>query len=298
MAATDESVLTVDEARRITAPLYDALNRPAENDVSALLARACHDDYRPYRTNQEFLTRDRLADVWRRAPRRSGSRRSVTRPGPAAPRRRRAAPRAVTASPGRHSPEPPTTPLRVCDQPCTSRSGGPSPPRTECRRTSPVSTYRLAKVSRTLPRGAASPRTAAAFRAGPRGPHEDLPSLSCWPCHTTEPDLLAGASPVKALVCSLVSRDSAAMQGAPHAGDAAAGPRGQFHANHTISRTSAIEPDVDPGPLGPGAAVHDVVDQVLGRGRVVAGEQVVAPAGPAADERVVQLDLGDAAVLR
>jgi hypothetical protein len=65
MAATDESVLTVDEARRITAPLYDALNRPAEKDVSALLARECHDDYRSYHTNQEFLTRDQLADVFR-----------------------------------------------------------------------------------------------------------------------------------------------------------------------------------------------------------------------------------------
>jgi predicted ester cyclase len=65
MAATNESVLTVDDARRITAPLYEALNRPAEKDVAALLARACHDDYRSYHTNQEFLTRDQLADVFR-----------------------------------------------------------------------------------------------------------------------------------------------------------------------------------------------------------------------------------------
>jgi predicted ester cyclase len=65
MATIDKPVLTVEEARRISAPLYDALNRPSEKDVSALLARACHDDYRSYDTNQDFLTRDQLADVFR-----------------------------------------------------------------------------------------------------------------------------------------------------------------------------------------------------------------------------------------
>jgi predicted ester cyclase len=49
----------------ISAPLCDALNRLSENDVSALLARACHDDYRSYDTNQDFVTRDQLADVFR-----------------------------------------------------------------------------------------------------------------------------------------------------------------------------------------------------------------------------------------
>jgi predicted ester cyclase len=56
--------VTVEEARRITAPLYEALNRPGEKDVSALLARACHDDYRSYHTNQDFMTRDQLAAVF------------------------------------------------------------------------------------------------------------------------------------------------------------------------------------------------------------------------------------------
>ena len=65
MATTDKPVLTVDEARRISAPLYDALNRPSEKDVSALLARACHDDYQSFHTNQDFLTRDQLVDVFR-----------------------------------------------------------------------------------------------------------------------------------------------------------------------------------------------------------------------------------------
>jgi hypothetical protein len=36
---------------------------------------------------------------------------------------------------------------QVWGQPCTSSSGGPSPPMTACRRTSPVSTYRLVNVS-------------------------------------------------------------------------------------------------------------------------------------------------------
>jgi predicted ester cyclase len=56
--------LTVEEARMISAPLYDALNRPSEKNVPALLARACHDDYRSYHTNEEFLTRDQLAAVF------------------------------------------------------------------------------------------------------------------------------------------------------------------------------------------------------------------------------------------
>lgn len=65
MATIDKQVLTVEQARRISAPLYDALNRPSEKDVSALLARACHDDYRSYHTNQDFRTRDQLADAFR-----------------------------------------------------------------------------------------------------------------------------------------------------------------------------------------------------------------------------------------
>src|SRR5437016_2477033 len=36
---------------------------------------------------------------------------------------------------------------QVWGQPCTSSSGGPSPPMTACRRTSPVSTYWLVNVS-------------------------------------------------------------------------------------------------------------------------------------------------------
>ncbi len=36
---------------------------------------------------------------------------------------------------------------QVCGQPCTSSNSGPSPPMTACRRTSPVSMYRLVNVS-------------------------------------------------------------------------------------------------------------------------------------------------------
>lgn len=53
--------LTVDEARSIVAPLYDALNRPAEKDIAALLAEACLPDYRSYSTNRDWLSRDQLS---------------------------------------------------------------------------------------------------------------------------------------------------------------------------------------------------------------------------------------------
>ncbi len=65
MDTSEKPALTLEEARRISAPLYDALNRPGEKDVSALLARACHDDYQSFHTNQDFLTRDQLVDVFR-----------------------------------------------------------------------------------------------------------------------------------------------------------------------------------------------------------------------------------------
>ena len=64
-APTTASTLTVEAARRIVGPLYDALNRPNEKDVAALLARACHPDYRSYSTNEKWLTRDELVDVFK-----------------------------------------------------------------------------------------------------------------------------------------------------------------------------------------------------------------------------------------
>jgi predicted ester cyclase len=48
----------------IVAPLYDALNEPARKDVKALLAKAANPDYRSYSTNEDWLTRDQLADVF------------------------------------------------------------------------------------------------------------------------------------------------------------------------------------------------------------------------------------------
>jgi predicted SnoaL-like aldol condensation-catalyzing enzyme len=59
------STLTVEEAQTITAPLYDALNQPAKKDVAALLARATLPDYRSYYTNEDYLSRDQLADVFK-----------------------------------------------------------------------------------------------------------------------------------------------------------------------------------------------------------------------------------------
>jgi predicted SnoaL-like aldol condensation-catalyzing enzyme len=57
--------LTITEARTIVAPLYDALNQPSKKDVGALLAKAAHPDYRSYHTNEDFLTRDQLTDIFK-----------------------------------------------------------------------------------------------------------------------------------------------------------------------------------------------------------------------------------------
>jgi predicted SnoaL-like aldol condensation-catalyzing enzyme/ketosteroid isomerase-like protein len=64
-AAGAASSLTIEEARRIVAPLYDALNQPGKKDVAALLAMAANPDYRSYHTNTEWLTRDQLTEVFK-----------------------------------------------------------------------------------------------------------------------------------------------------------------------------------------------------------------------------------------
>ena len=63
--AVAASMLTIEEARRIVAPLYDALNQPGKKDVAALLAKACNPDYRSYGTNEDWLTREQLAEVFK-----------------------------------------------------------------------------------------------------------------------------------------------------------------------------------------------------------------------------------------
>ena len=57
--------LTVERARQITAPLYDALNQPQKKDVHALLAQACHPDYKSYWTNEEGVTREQLVEIFK-----------------------------------------------------------------------------------------------------------------------------------------------------------------------------------------------------------------------------------------
>ena len=57
--------LTVERARTIVAPLYDALNQPQKKDVHALLGQACHADYKSYSTNDEWLSRDALGEVFK-----------------------------------------------------------------------------------------------------------------------------------------------------------------------------------------------------------------------------------------
>jgi predicted ester cyclase len=56
--------LTVEQARVIVAPLYEALNEPTKKDVPALLAKAANPDYRSCSTNSDCLSRDQLAGVF------------------------------------------------------------------------------------------------------------------------------------------------------------------------------------------------------------------------------------------
>jgi len=58
--------LSVDEARSIVSPLYDALNQPASKDVAALLAKSCHPNFRSYSTNEEWRSREQLAEAFTR----------------------------------------------------------------------------------------------------------------------------------------------------------------------------------------------------------------------------------------
>ena len=57
--------LTTEKARIIVAPFYDALNEPAKKAVAALLAKAAHSDYQSYHTNEEWLSREQLADIFK-----------------------------------------------------------------------------------------------------------------------------------------------------------------------------------------------------------------------------------------
>jgi predicted ester cyclase len=56
--------LTVEQARAIVTPLYEALNEPTKKDVPALLAKAANPDYRSCSTNSDCLSRDQLAGVF------------------------------------------------------------------------------------------------------------------------------------------------------------------------------------------------------------------------------------------
>ncbi len=49
----------------MVASLYDAPNEPSKKDVAALLANAANPDYRSHSTNEDWLTRDQLAGVFK-----------------------------------------------------------------------------------------------------------------------------------------------------------------------------------------------------------------------------------------
>jgi predicted ester cyclase len=64
-SAQPQTNLTPDQARRIVAPLYDALNQPLKKDVSALLSQAANPDYLSCSTNQDCLGRDALVSQFK-----------------------------------------------------------------------------------------------------------------------------------------------------------------------------------------------------------------------------------------
>jgi predicted ester cyclase len=65
MTSTDDAIaLTVEQARKIVAPLYEALNEPSKKNLAVLLEQAAHADYKSYHTNEDWLSRDQLADVF------------------------------------------------------------------------------------------------------------------------------------------------------------------------------------------------------------------------------------------
>jgi predicted ester cyclase len=67
MTSTDEmKALTIEDARKIVAPMYESFNEPSKKDVAALLAKAVHPEYRSYHTNEDSLSRDQLADAVKR----------------------------------------------------------------------------------------------------------------------------------------------------------------------------------------------------------------------------------------
>ena len=57
--------ISIEAARKIVAPLYEALNEPSKKDVDDLLAKATNPDYRSYSTNSEWLSREQLAGVFK-----------------------------------------------------------------------------------------------------------------------------------------------------------------------------------------------------------------------------------------
>jgi hypothetical protein len=67
---------------------------------------------------------------------------------------------------------------QVSGQPCTSSSGGPSPPMTACRRTSAASTYRLANVSENPAGRLGAPDTEPGPCGVGRSPADEFTSLS------------------------------------------------------------------------------------------------------------------------
>jgi hypothetical protein len=59
-AAHAQTVLTIDDAREVVAPLYEALNQPAKKDVPALLENAASPNWQSCGANDQCAPRERV----------------------------------------------------------------------------------------------------------------------------------------------------------------------------------------------------------------------------------------------
>jgi predicted SnoaL-like aldol condensation-catalyzing enzyme/predicted ester cyclase len=60
------SSLSVEEARNLVTPLYDGLNQPTTKNVDALIAQVTLPEFRSYHTQEDYLSRDQMANEYRR----------------------------------------------------------------------------------------------------------------------------------------------------------------------------------------------------------------------------------------
>src|SRR5215471_5488431 len=139
-----------------------------------------------------------------------------------------------------------------CGQPCTSSSGGPSLPVTACRRSSPVSTYRLVNVPVNPAGRFGAPET----EPGPSGVGGEVIRIPfhAWYCLTIV--RRAGASRQWASLATTLVCDSA------QTGEVTSGQARRFaRAQECAERSPVMPPRTDPGPYADQDWSHQPADR-------------------------------------